>query len=348
MRKYVCSICKEEYYSVEDILKHLKTAEDELHREINKEDLDTYFEVIDLDSREWSDIEQRRIRLEPIKTEPSIPKEYLPERFVRGEEYPMKPYYCDGTYYYCSEHKFKTNEEGEFLAHILKYHPIDFETVLKHGVKTSVQKQMVKSMKEEGLKEFIDKELQQWLLKVEQKEPEKLGEYISDHFERLQAFLTGQGEICPVCHKVCSISNTLHLDKIFSALHEGVKQNKEFYNALLKYERENKGYRFWTTCKYAGTWNGEKVLLSLYPLLHFYLDHTPRFESLVNSGILKGELVEYLYEKKHLKKGQAQRPKPIEPSEKLSKGIVLKQRVQLSKDEDALLRWLDSNRIKKE
>jgi hypothetical protein len=75
----------------------------------------------------------------------------------------------------------------------------------------------------------------------------------------------------------------------------------------------------------------------------------------VKNGILQGiedkdsSIIDFLYERKYLKKSQ-QPPmlKAQEPTEKLSKGVVLKRQVNLSKDEDALLKWLDKERVKKE
>jgi hypothetical protein len=347
MRKYVCSICKEEYYSIEDILQHLKSAKNEEHKNIDKEDLDAYFDVIDLDSREWTDFPPQRIKVPPIKTEPSVPKELLPKDFIRGEEYPTKPYYYDGTYFYCSEHKYKTNDDSEFLAHVLKYHSKDFEIVLKHLLKTNVQKQIVQGVKEESLKELLDIELQKWLKKVEEKAPEQLTMYIDDYFTRLKAFLTGQEEICPLCNRLCTINNTLHLEKIFNGLRKVVQlKGKEYYDYLQKLERENKGYQYWISAKYLCQWNGEDIPIKLYPLLHLYLDHPERFESL--AGILQGDLIDYLREKKYLKQREVQTPKPIEPAEKLSKGIVIKRKENLSQGEQALLNWLDKERVKKQ
>jgi hypothetical protein len=75
----------------------------------------------------------------------------------------------------------------------------------------------------------------------------------------------------------------------------------------------------------------------------------------VKNGILQGiedkdsSIIDFLYEKQYLKKTK-QPPilKAQEPTEKLSRGVVIKKQVQLSKSEDALLKWLDKERVKKE
>jgi hypothetical protein len=75
----------------------------------------------------------------------------------------------------------------------------------------------------------------------------------------------------------------------------------------------------------------------------------------VKNGILQGiedkdsSIIDFLYEKQYLKKTK-QPPilKASEPTEKLSKGVVIKKQVNLSKGEDALLKWLDKERVKKE
>jgi hypothetical protein len=137
MRKYICSLCKEEYFSVEEISNHLKSAEDEVHKGIDKNNLDVYFEVIDLDSREWTDISEtvKRIKVPPISVMPSVPPELVPEGFVRIED---MPYYYKDKSYYCSSHKKTYDIENDFLMHVLAEHPRDFDRVLKFIVKRSL------------------------------------------------------------------------------------------------------------------------------------------------------------------------------------------------------------------
>jgi hypothetical protein len=155
---------------------------------------------------------------------------------------------------------------------------------------------------------------------------------------------------------VYTIENKLHLDKIFQCLRKGIElQGGKLYQTLKAWEQQGKPYEFWKVAKYLCKWNNKEAWLSLYPLLHIYQDHRGTFDRLVKNGILQGiedkdsSIIDFLYEKQYLKKTK-QPPilKASEPTEKLSRGVVIKKQVQLSKDEDALLRWLDKERIKKE
>jgi hypothetical protein len=84
-------------------------------------------------------------------------------------------------------------------------------------------------------------------------------------------------------------------------------------------------------------------------VLHIYQDHKPTIEEFVKANVLSGKLIDFLHHKKYLNK-ETQPPilKGEEPTEKLSRGVVIKKQVQLSKSEEALLKWLDKERTKKE
>jgi hypothetical protein len=161
--------------------------------------------------------------------------------------------------------------------------------------------------------------------------------------------MKGDTDICPICSRVYTIENKLHLDKILECLKRGIRQQEPYFRALQNYEKQNRAYDFWRTCRYECTWNNEKVLLSLYPLLHIHQDHAGTFKRLVESNILSGELPKFLYDKEYLKKVQ-QPPmlKAEEPKEQLSKGIVIKRRENLSKGEQALVEWLKRGTVSKE
>jgi hypothetical protein len=340
VKKYVCAKCYEEFLSIEDIVNHMKNS----HPEI--EDLDAYVDIIELDSREWTDISEtvKRMKVPPIAVMPSVPPELVPEGFIRIEDY---PYYYKENRYYCKEHRRSFDTENEFLVHILTEHSKDFEQMLKFVVKKSLGQKILEKTTKEQLKDMVDKEIRNWLLKIEEQRPEALSLHVENYFNSLLSFMKGDTEICPICNRLCTINNTLHLEKIFNGLRKVVQlKGKEYYDYLQKLERENKGYQYWMSARYLCQWNGEDIPIKLYPLLHLYLDHPERFESL--AGILQGDLIDYLREKKYLKQREVQTPKPIEPVEKLSRGIVIKRKENLSQGEQALLNWLDKERVKKQ
>jgi hypothetical protein len=347
VRKYICSICKEEYYSIENILQHLKSASDELHQGIDKQDLDSYFDIIDLDSREWTDIEQRRIRLEPIKTEPSVPKDLLPQGWIRAEEYPTKPYYYYDGQYWCSEHKFLTKSETEFLVHVLTHHTNDFDKVLKHVVEQSLLKKVTTDVTRKELQNLMYEEVRQWLRKVDEVQPDALNFYFQDYYHRLFAFLRGDIEVCPICSKVATVDNKYHLDKIMYCLLKGAKEYEHLRKKLEAYQGKEANWLL--NELYPCLWNGKEIGMKLLSVLHIYQDHKPTFEELVKANVLSGKLIDFLHHKKYLNK-ETQPPilKGEEPTEKLSRGVVIKKQVQLSKSEEALLKWLDKERTKKE
>jgi hypothetical protein len=349
MRKYVCGKCYEEYLSIEDIITHMKNS----HPEV--EDIDSYIDIIDLESREWTDISEtiKRIKLPPIATMPSVPPELVPEGFVRIEDY---PYYYKETKYFCKEHQKTFDTDNDFLMHILAEHPKHFDSMLKFIVKKSLLTKELVRAKESEVRKTIDKELHNWFMKAEQQQPEALSSYVEDFFDRLENFLKGDDDICPICSRVFTIDNKLHLDKIFQCLRRGIElYDSKLYQSFKEHEQQGKGYEFWRTIKYDGKWNGKEIGLSIYPLLHVYQDHYGTFVRLVKNGILQGiddkekSIIDFLYEKHYLKKTK-QPPilKAQEKGEQLSKGIVIKKQVQLSKSEDALLKWLDKERTKKE
>jgi hypothetical protein len=349
VKKYVCAKCYEEFLSIEDIVNHMKNS----HPEV--EDIDSYIDIIDLESREWTDISEtiKRIKLPPIATMPSVPPELVPEGFVRIED---MPYYYKDKSYYCSPHKKTYDIENDFLMHILAEHPRDFDRVLKFVVKRSLLAKELDRVKEGELKKTIDKEVHQWFMKAEQQQPEALSAYVEDFFDRLLNFLKGDDDICPICNRLYTIQNQLHLDKIFQCLKKGIElQGGKLYQTLKAWEQQGKPWEFWKVCKYLCKWNNKQVWLSLYPLLHIYQDHRGTFDRLVKDGILQGiedkdsSIIDFLYEKQYLKKTK-QPPilKASEPTEKLSKAVVVKKQVNLSKGEDALLKWLDKERVKKE
>jgi hypothetical protein len=351
-KKYVCSKCFEEFLTLDGIVEHIKQSHPEL------ESVEDFIDIIDLDSREWSDISEtvKRIKVPTITTEPSVPKDLLPEGWIRAEEYPEKPYYYYDGQYYCSAHKYLTKSENDFLAHLLAYHPRDFETVLKHIVKQSLQKKITEDMTKKQLETLVYEEVRDWLSKVEEKEPEALQRHVESYLEDLLSFFKGETDICPICSRVYTIDNKLHLDKIFQCLRRGIElYDSKLYQSLKEHEQQGKGYEFWKTIKYDGKWNGNEIGLSIYPLLHVYQDHYGTFVRLVKNGILEGigdkekSIIDFLYEKQYLKKTK-QPPilKASEPTEKLSKGVVIKKQVNLSKGEQALIEWLKKGTVSKE
>jgi hypothetical protein len=348
-RKYVCAKCYEEYLTLDGIVEHIKQS----HPEI--ESVEECIDIIDLESREWTDIGEtiKRIKVPPISVMPSVPPGLVPEGFVRIED---MPYYYKDKSYYCSPHKKTYDIENEFLMHILAEHPRDFDRVLKFIVKKSLLAKELHKATEREIKTAIDRELQQWFMKAEQQQPEALSAYVEDFFDRLENFLRGDDDVCPICSRMYTIDNKLHLDKIFQCLRRGLElYDSKLYQSLREHEQQGKGYEFWKAIKYIGKWNGKETGLSLYPLLHIYQDHYGTFLRLVENGILEGigdkekSIIDFLYEKQYLKKTK-QPPilKASEPTEKLSKGVVIKKQVNLSKGEDALLKWLDKERTKKE
>jgi len=349
VRKYVCAKCYEEYLTLDGIVEHIKQS----HPDI--ESVEEYIDIIELESREWTDISEtvKRIKVPPITTMPSIPPELVPEGFVRIEDY---PYYYKETKYFCKEHQKTFDTDNDFLMHILAEHPKHFDSMLKFIVKKSLLTKELVGAKESEVKKVIDKELHDWFLKAQEQQPQALNAYVEDFFDRLENFLLGYDDVCPICSRVYTIENKLHLDKIFQCLRKGIElQGGKLYQTMKAWEQNGKPYEFWKVAKYLCKWNNKEAWLSLYPLLHVYLDHKGTFERLVQNGILQGiedkdsSIIDFLYEKQYLKKTkQPPMLKAHEPTEKLSKGVVLKRQVNLSKDEDALLKWLDSNRIKKE
>jgi hypothetical protein len=333
-RKYICSKCYEEFLSIEDITNHMKNS----HPEI--EDLDAYIDIIDLDSREWTDFEQRRIRPEPIKTEPSVPREYLPEGWVRAEEYPEKPYYYYDGQYWCSEHKFLTKSESEFLAHVLAHHTNDFDKVLRHVVKQGLLKKVTSDMTKKELETLVYQEIKDWLSKVEEKEPIALQKHVESYFEDLLSYLEGTTDICPICNKVATIDNKHHLDKIMFCLLKGAKEYEHLRKKLEAYKGKEANWLL--NESYPCQWNGRGIGMRLTSVLHLYQDHRTTFERLVKSSILSGELIDFLQNKKYLSK-ETQPPmlKADEKREQLSRGITIKKKVNLSKAEQALLDWLN-------
>jgi hypothetical protein len=346
-RKYVCSKCYEEFLAIEDIVNHLKNA----HPEVEDIDIDSYIDVIDLDSREWSDIEQRRIRLEPIKTEPSVPREYLPEGWIREEvkEYPYKPYYIYKDAYYCSEHNYVAKDENEFLVHLLAYHPKDFEVVLKHMVKQSLQKKITEDITKKQLETLVYQEIRDWLNKVEEKELIALQRHVESYFEDLLSYLEGTTDLCPICQKVAVIDNKLYLDKITQCLIKGALSTPKYKKLLEDFKAKHGYYPYLGGEYYKCTWNNKEVLMKLHSILHVFLDHSTTFQRLVENKVLDGDLVQFLHQKKYLKKQKEQYiPKAQESGEKLSKGIIIKRKVNLSKGEQALIEWLKKGTVSKE
>jgi hypothetical protein len=89
--------------------------------------------------------------------------------------------------------------------------------------------------------------------------------------------------------------------------------------------------------------------------LHVFQDHKGTFERLVKNGILQGtkpkdeSIIDFLYEKKYLKKTQTvPMLKAEEPKEQLSKGIIIKKKENLSEGEQALIEWLKKGTVSKE
>jgi hypothetical protein len=117
-----------------------------------------------------------------------------------------------------------------------------------------------------------------------------------------------------------------------------------------EYKQKYGYYPYMGEERYLCEWNNEPILLRLHSVLHLFQDHRGTFERLVKSGILKGELIDFLAKKKYLNK-ETQPPilKAGENKEKLDLcklPIKTKREVNLSESEDALLKWLDKERTK--
>jgi len=342
-KKYVCAKCYEEYLTLDGIVEHIKAN----HPEI--ETIEDYIDIIDLDSREWSDISEtvKRIKIPPITTEPSIPKDLLPEGWSRAEEYPTKPYYYYDGEYYCSAHKYLTKSESEFLAHILAYHGQDFDKVLKHVVKQSLLKKVTADTTKKELESLVYQEIKDWLSKVEEKDPIALRKHVESYFEDLLSFLRGETEVCPICQRVATIDNKLHLDKIMFCLLKGAKEYEHLKKKLEAYKGKEANWLL--NESYQCQWNGQEIGMKLLSVLHLYQDHRSTFERLVKSSVLSGKLIDFLHNKKYLNKETLPpMQKAQEPKEQLSKSIVIKRRENLSKGEQALLEWLKKGTVSKE
>jgi hypothetical protein len=357
IKKYICSKCFEEFLSIEQVLEHLKNAQDDTHKDIDRENLDAYFDVLEienLDSREWTDIEQKRIRQEPIKTMPSVPEEYLPSGWIReqAEVYPYKPFYYYQGEYYCQKHKFLTKDLNAFVSHILTEHSKDFENVMKHIIIEQLKNKVTEETSKKTMQELIEKEIQRWLLHAEEKEPEALRNHVEQYFTNLLEYLEGDTTICPYCLTEAIIKNQLHLDKIFYCLQKGaMEEDPRLRKKFEEYKQKYGYYPYMGEERYLCEWNKTPVLLRLHSILHLFQDHRRTFENLVKNNILQGELISFLFDKKYLnKETQAPILKAKENKEKLDLSklpIKIKKQVNLSKDEEALLRWLDSQRVKK-
>jgi DNA-directed RNA polymerase subunit RPC12/RpoP len=360
LKKYICSICKEEFLSIDQVINHLKYTE-----KVDSEDIDSFFDVIEvetLDSREWTDIKEKRIETPPIKTMPSVPEEYLPKGWIREAvlEYPYKPYYYypSEQQYYCSDHKFLTKDLNKFLIHILAEHK-DYENVLRHAVENVLRHAVVETLKDKvamdtnkkAIQEAVEKQIQRWLLEAQQTEPEALNRHVEEHFNSLFEYLEGNTTICPYCNSEALISNKVHLDKIFYCLQKGaMEEDSRLRERFEKYKQKYGHYPYIGEEKYLCEWNNEPVLLRLHAVLHLFADHNKTFVNLVKSKILSGELIEFLANKKYLNK-ETQTPilKAQENKEKLDLNkspIKIRKQVNLSKGEDALLKWLDKERTK--
>jgi hypothetical protein len=360
IRKYICSLCKEEYYSIDAMLNHLRNSRDEIHSNIDYDNLDIYFDVLEienLDSREWTDVKEKRIETQPIKTMPSVPEEYLPKGWIREAvlEYPYRPYYFypKEQEYFCSEHKFSTKDLSEFLNHVLKEHSKDYDKVLKHVVFEQLKDKVSKENNRKTLETLVQSEIRKWLLKAEEREPEALHKHVEEHFNDILEYLKGNRTVCPYCGTEAIIKNQLHLDKIFYCLQKGAMQEDSRLKRKFEDYKQRYGYYpYMGEEKYLCEWDDTPVLLKLHSLLHIYQDHRGTFERLVKSGILSGELITFLYNKKYLnKETQAPILKAEENKEKLDLcklPIKTKRQVNLSKSEDAFLKWLDKERTKKE
>ena len=356
IKKYVCSICKEEFLSVDAILNHLRNAKDEMHSEIDYDNLDAYFDILEienLDSKEWTDIKEKRIETPPIKTMPSVPQDLLPQGWIREqvEEYPYKPYYYYEGVYFCQEHNLLTKDLSEFLSHVLKEHNKDYEKVLKYVVFKQLKDKVSKENNKKALETLIQSEIQKWLLKAEETQPQALSTHVEQYFTNLLEYLEGNTTVCPYCGTEALISNELHLNKIIFCLQKGAEEEDPSLRKKFEEYRERYGYYpYMGNERYLCEWNNEPVLLRLHSVLHLYQDHNKTFVNLFKSGILKGELITFLAEKKYLnKETQAPTLKAIENKERIDLNkmpIKIKKPVNLSKSENALLEWLDKERVK--
>jgi len=351
IKKYICSICKEEFLSIDQVINHLKNTE-----KIDSEDIDSFFDVLEienLDSREWSDIEAKRIKQEPIKTMPSIPEDLLPQGWIREEiqKYPYEPFYYYEDEYYCSEHKFLTKDLSEFLSHVLKEHSKDYEKVLKHVVFKQLKDKVSKENNRKTLEALIQSEIQKWLLKAEETQPQALSTHVEQYFTNLLEYLEGNTSICPYCNTEAMISNKLHLNKIHFCLVKGaIEEDARLRKKFEEYKQKYGYYPYMGEEKYLCEWNNEPILLRLHAVLHLYQDHNKTFQNLVKSKILSGELIEFLANKKYLnKETQAPTLRAKENKEQLDMSklpIKIKKQVSLSKSENVLLKWLDKERTK--
>jgi hypothetical protein len=209
-------------------------------------------------------------------------------------------------------------------------------------VKQSLLKKVTADTTKKELQNLVYEEIRQWLSKVEEKEPEALQRHVESYFEDLLSYLKGKTEVCPICHKVATIDNKLHLDKITQCLIKGALSTQKYKKLLEDYKAKKGYYPYLGEEYYTCTWNGKEIDLKLHPILHMYQDHKTTFERLVKANILGGELIQFLYHKKYLNK-ETQPPmlKADEKREQLSRGITIKKKVNLSKAEQALLDWLN-------
>jgi hypothetical protein len=350
LKKYVCSICKEEFFSIDQVINHLKNTE-----KVDSEDIDSFFDVIEvetLDSREWTDFKEKRIETMPIKTMPSIPKELLPSGWIREQvqEYPYKPYYYYEGEYYCSEHKFLTKDLNKFLIHILAEHK-DYENVLRHAVVETLKDKVAMDTNKRVIQELIEKQIQQWLLDAEQKESEALYKHVEEHFNSLLEYLKGTINTCPICNTEALINNKLNLDKIMFCLQKGaMEEDPRLRKKFEEYKKKYGYYPYIGEERYLCEWNKTPVLLRLHSVLHLYQDHRKTFENLVKNNILQGELISFLFDKKYLNPETLPKIQHAQENrEQLNKlPIKIKKQANLNQGEEEFLQWLDKERTKKE
>jgi hypothetical protein len=354
MKMCKCLICGA-LYPEDDIIYHLEYNHWDIVEERGLWESFEYLEQ-EKESREWTDIEQERIRPEPIKTMPSVPQDLLPSGWIREEvqEYPYKPfyYYPSEQQYYCSEDKYLAKDFNSFLIHVLTKHPRDYENVLRHAVVETLKDKVAMDTNKRTIQELVERQIQRWLLEAEQKEPEALYKHVEEHFNSLLEYLKGNTNTCPYCNTEALINNKLHLDKIHFCLVKGaMEMDARLRKKFESYKQKYGYYPYMGNALYECTWDDKKVFLKLHPLLHVYQDHNTAFKGLIKTGILKGELIDFLAKKKYLNK-ETEPPtlKATENKEKLDLNkspIKIMKQVNLSKDEDSLLRWLDKERVKK-
>jgi hypothetical protein len=303
-----------------------------------------YWQEITLEeasSREWSDVGKD----DPIVNPPQDPMKplyeypkYSEERMKDAVEYPYKPYYKEGEAFICAEHGYGTKSFDEFMSHMLKYHPDDFEAWLKHhvgeGLKHRIRYKYGSSehLSPEILSRLVEAELKEIMLTTEltqENNLEAFSGYADRSFSEMRDFLTGKTNICPLCHKDMEYhteDNAYLSKKIIDSLKAGMttlsREDEKYYYKVVKR-------------KYPAKWRAEDIDLCLRNTLHMHLTHG-RIESLVKAKILSGALPEWLASKGYEDKQTKMNLSSLFPDSQDSPSDK-----NTTKSEKILKRWLE-------